>query len=127
MTGCTLNRLCERITIQERSLRPDGTGGYKERWKTKGQHWAAVQSVSISSEAVRARTHKGYRLGGFEEPSCLYRVTVRRDIEIKGGMRILWGKCFLTALSDPEQDPRSLYKSVLASFWIQREREAEHV
>ncbi len=125
--GCTLNRLCERITVQSRSLRPDGCGGYKERWKTTGEFWAAVRVLSTSTERALSRSHRGYRLGGLEDVSQLFLITVRRDVEVKEGMRILWGKTYLTTVSPPEQKPESLYKTILASSWSQREREGCHV
>lgn len=78
----TINRLRERITIEQPNYESDGQGGQDLTWSTLAAVYAEVVPMS-SYTTARNLSDAVYQTAG-------YRVTIRNRDDVTGNMRLQW-------------------------------------
>ncbi len=101
-------RLSERVILQTKIHIPDGQGGFETSWSTVGQYWAEMKFISFGSKENK-NEECGKKLA-----KPYYRLTLRRQVPLKGNMRIKWSGNFYQLVSYPVVDPTKQWISALA-------------
>lgn len=91
-----INRLNQRVTIQQTQNVSDGQGGQTVTWKTLATVYAEVRPIN-NFTTERNLGQQVYAAAG-------YRLTIRARNDIKAGMRILWKNHVLLIASWQENE-----------------------
>ena len=98
-----LSQLNRRVTLEARTLTPDGGGGYSASWDTFAMVWASIECLSgadvFGPDAAEARVR--------------YRVTIRRRTDVHGGMRVNDGGRLLAITAVLDDGPRSQFLTLM--------------
>ncbi len=77
-----INRLSERVTIQQRSIISDGLGGQEISWSELASVYAEVKAIS-NYTTERSLSDAVHATAG-------YRVTIRARGDVDASMRVIW-------------------------------------
>lgn len=91
--------LSERIDLQKKAHIPDTEGGMQTSWASVGEYWAHIKSLSPQ------KRYESHQECGKNLIRPCFLMTLRKQVPLRGDMRIAWRGAVYQLISYPVRLP----------------------